>query len=858
MARVAGVISALYEFVIWLQNPGWWLQTLWRWGRVFWVCRVPAASAFCGGYLLAATPQARDLFADLGMRWWQWLAFFGFVFGWAWLVHASARRALQQDYWVPEAHTEAGLSDTTRLRLQILFFVPAVLVPRILGLAVFVFIASAMARTAANLNTALYLPEAAAAVALMKWLIGGLVVVAFVYIGAMWRPRTECDWLPPGPGNPEPPLLAHAKPLVSEAVDTLRHVTRGENGSRSSYLLGALRSVVTLLLIFALVQPHIVASWMPRLFFAPLLFGSIVLLVGELALWAHRWRTPLLLLLVLLSAGLLWFFDRFHDVRWIDASALNTPVTGPERQIGTRAAVERWMVANNCSGADCPRPIIIAGAGGASRAAFLTASVVGALMDLGRNPATKAEYGNIRNRIFAISSVSGGSVGALTVRAALADAAQRGDPDKPPCTASGTGSWFGFDGRRPREAGYDATRSWRDCFQVLLAGDYLTPVLLGLAVRDPFPLGSPLSGMPFWDDRAALLEQGFERRYHRLTSADNEPRSCGNVNGGKAEPADKTGLCRPFGWHPDPKQIQGAWLPLLFINGTSVAAGRRIIVSDIRVGDKFFNPKKPEQLVPLFPLAHDLNEIRAWAPPVTSMSKGGIAQKQDDPRDTTRDIRLSTAATMSARFPLISPHGNLRDRTGDVVDRIVDGGYFENDGLATAADLVQALRMFGLFPVVIRVVNEPVARRAEDRQLGPDRPDIPNDGEGSVFDGVTSIFRALTAVRSGHEEGHAAYLRSVIDNHDFVHEFNVLSLIASTTVAVGRKRAFRRNENPLCRHDIKEEATLEHVSMSWWMSQPVQAYLDAQLCVQANTARLLCELRNGKKSDGLTCPITPD
>jgi hypothetical protein len=33
------------------------------------------------------------------------------------------------------------------------------------------------------------------------------------------------------------------------------------------------------------------------------------------------------------------------------------------------------------------------------------------------------------------------------------------------------------------------------------------------------------------------------------------------------------------------------------------------------------------------------------------------------------------------------------------------------------------------------------------------------------------------------------------------------------------------------------------VSMSWWMSQPVQAYLDGQLCVRLNWSRLDCELQ---------------
>jgi hypothetical protein len=47
---------------------------------------------------------------------------------------------------------------------------------------------------------------------------------------------------------------------------------------------------------------------------------------------------------------------------------------------------------------------------------------------------------------------------------------------------------------------------------------------------------------------------------------------------------------------------------------------------------------------------------------------------------------------------------------------------------------------------------------------------------------------------------------------------------------------------------------MEQVSMSWWISQPVRAYLDAQLCVKENWERLECELRQGRSDLGEPCP----
>jgi hypothetical protein len=229
--------------------------------------------------------------------------------------------------------------------------------------------------------------------------------------------------------------------------------------------------------------------------------AGLVLLLGEVAAWSHRVRTPLLLLLIGLAGGFLYFIDRFHDVRWTGAPARASAAMGEQQHVPLAEAVRRWKLANEClpeHRRPCPRPIVIAEAGGATRAAFLTATVVGALIDLGQDPAKAAVYGEVHKRIFAMSTVSGSSVGALVVPAALADTAEIGAPAPPPCTTEGAGSWFGKFAKAVAEPGvrFDPTRSWRDCFQLILAGDFLSPVMVGLAYRDTFPLGNPFSGTP--------------------------------------------------------------------------------------------------------------------------------------------------------------------------------------------------------------------------------------------------------------------------------------------------------------------------------------------------------------------------
>ena len=543
---------------------------VWRSARVLWVCRVPFVSVFGGGALLAATPQARDFFADLGIDWWQWGILFGLVFLWAWIAHAAARRALQYDDWVPEAHAAGGLTAERRSELQAEFYWPALIIPRAIGVSAFLFIGWAICRTRRNVMDAIALPEASRAAELSLWLLISAIVVTAAYAAVVlsWRRR-----------NQDVPvaaiLLTGAAPIFASKAAMKELIP----ATKADWLLDIGRVVILGFLGWTIIDPHAVGDLLPRLFFAPILFAGIVLVLGEFAAWSHRLRTPLLLVLAAVGGVLLYYVDQFHDVYWVSA---RQPVV-QTRQLDMPTAVARWRQVNKCeegSGKECPRPILIAGAGGASRAAFLTATVVGALMDLDQNPENVARYGEIRNRIFAMSTVSGSSVGAAVIRAAMTDAAVDGKPSVPPCVSEGKGSWFG-QLKLASGVTFDVKKSWRDCFQVILAGDFLSAVIAGLAYRDNFPMSNPLTGAPLWADRGRLLEQGFEHRYWRMTSKGKCEDGAGN--------GDRNGLCRPFGYHPDPATA-GAWIPLLFINGTSVSTGRRIVIADVPIGQRYIVP----------------------------------------------------------------------------------------------------------------------------------------------------------------------------------------------------------------------------------------------------------------------------
>ncbi len=839
---------------------------LWSLFRILWVCRVAALSAIGGGLLIAKVEQARDLFADTGLSWYDWLIFFVLLFLWAWLVHGMARRALQFDEWVPEAHRvdRLGLREHDRKRLQQQYRWLATWIPRVLGLVVFIATARALWLTRNNLLPATGLEQAAAAVALIRNLLIGTAVVAVIYLVFVFYWRGLRARL--AGRDKQEPLLIGAQSILLLGCRAAINPRKNGPALREIFSLGLNRALialgigVTLLFVVAIIWPDAVSDRFPRVMFLPLLLGGAVLLFGEIASLSHRYSIPLLVGFFILGGFLGFWLEHYNDVRWIapTSSQPSTPasVNGTHHQLGLEDAIKRWR-ADNCKSADdCPRPIVIAGAGGASRAGFYTASVVGAMIDAGAaDPDNK--LGDIRSRIFALSTVSGSSVGAVMMRAAWMDALENKDLKNPPCKDTGTTAWF-RGAATPDKAGARPTVSWRDCFQKLLAGDFLSPVFVGLTYRDIFPLGNPVSGKALGEDRSGLLEQSFERWYRYITG----------VKGGACASGDNAGLCRPLGHLPDrPDPPQAAqWIPLLFVNGTSVATGRRIIVSDVRIGCILEDNRR------FLEFAYDYRELRD--PSVRRSNDKCSDLIPDEGKEI--DMRLSTVAMMSARFPLVSTQGIIRDINGNIVDSVVDGGYFENDGLATAADIVRELQENKLHPLVIRIVNEPdekiddirkfgrapkEEKKYEDRKLsglvhrdGEDeliRPPLPKAEERTLFDVYTSIGRALYATRSGHEEGHLAYLRETLKGP--LVRIGVSTIdVPDPSQPASPQQPFQAARALFCRSPVKKSA-MDFVSMSWWMSQPVQAYLDAQLC-RPQIERLMCVLKLKENEPNEACP----
>jgi hypothetical protein len=334
-----------------------------------------------------------------------------------------------------------------------------------------------------------------------------------------------------------------------------------------------------------------IAVWIP--------LGTLLIALGQ---WT---RFPLATALIAWAFLISPLTDN-HDIRNSAPQALN------QRHSFEEAFTDYYnRVAPRHTGTPVP-VIIVAAEGGGVRAAYWTATALTYLTD---------HVSGFTDHCFAISGVSGGSLGALVYDATLARRAS---------------------GARP---GGEVRN--------MLQYDALSGTLAALAQPDLMQRFVPFRAFP---DRQAALERGWEAAWND------------KLGGGV------------FG-QPFVKMLnEQPTLPNLFLNGTVVETGERIIASNI------------------------------------ALHPSAIFRNAFDAFDEMRvDIPLSSAAGMSARFTYVSPAGKIefhprcrespceavactnkttanREYDRRVFGHVVDGGYFENSGAVTAAEIVAAAR----------------------------------------------------------------------------------------------------------------------------------------------------------------------
>ncbi|MER5472796.1 hypothetical protein [Streptomyces sp. NPDC002685] len=361
----------------------------------------------------------------------------------------------------------------------------------------------------------------------------------------------------------------------------------------------------------------------------------MLVLLNELQRWSER-ATPVAGFRLLgfrrtpvFSCLLVWFLlassidaQGSHPVRVTVDSTEAVPAESP----GLAEQFKRWLDAN-CATAPAKGPlplVVVAASGGGVRAAYWTAGVLDKLFP--PTPVTPARGSGCdptdgRTPVFAVSGVSGGSLGAV--------------------------SWLA----RPRTN--DPASHER-----VFGADHLSAPLAWMTYVD---LPRSFIGFP-GKDRAAVLEQSWE--------------------GGQQE------LKEDF--YATWQQPGPYWNPLALLNGTAVESGCRVLTAPVRLG-AFDRPVGPTSCTRR---PEDGTHGERGGSALIDVRGGFLCGRQD--------VRRSTAALLSARFPYITPSGRLSTETCDERLKkneraqawlsVVDGGYVDSTGSLTAVDLFNELK----------------------------------------------------------------------------------------------------------------------------------------------------------------------
>jgi hypothetical protein len=413
-----------------------------------------------------------------------------------------------------------------------------------------------------------------------------------------------------------PPLLFLRNRPTSELADRLSFRTL------SLPLYGVGVAVWLGLAFEPLRAPRALGSISVFLFFIILL----AVCISELSRFHQRHGIPAISMLLVFALTLSWFnISDNHLITTVKRAE------GAREVVPTALAFREWMDARKDASffteRGLPYPVfIISAEDGGLYAAQFTATFLARAQD--RCP-------NFSQHVFAISAVSGGSIGA-GIFASLSKHFATND------------QWqdcrFGDLGVGPFEARIRA----------MLGQDFLSPIVGAALFPDFTHLFVPW--LPPARDRARVFDESIEAAWDEVVP-------------GTANPLKESYLAF---WEPN-----GA-APAILANTTQVENGMRVVVTP------FMSTDRP-------PESGSLHYRSPW---ITSIhNKAGQWEQLDygwDGLKPSEDITLSTAIGLSARFPWIMPAA--RFRTSKTEFRLVDGAYIDNSGDETAFDIVMELK----------------------------------------------------------------------------------------------------------------------------------------------------------------------
>jgi hypothetical protein len=493
------------------------------------------------------------------------------------------------------------------------------------------------------------------------------------------------------------------------------------------------------------------AQWFPGASAALLLFG---LAVGPLTaltyvfdrvavhttLFGLKLRWPPFPVLLALAALLTFgpYAMNLHAVR----IAADPGAMSPDARVSLADYFRQWVKV--CAPGSGPvRPVLVSVSGGASRAAVWAARIL-TLVD--------HDLANSKDSsVFAVSSVSGGSLGTAAYMAMRAA--------KPGC--------------RLDDLAGDAAAGRDDALIEALRADAIGPALAGTLLGDvPRDIVGVVAApivkfhndhfVTPWvlrgNDRAEALERAFEANWRRRGI-----RAMRKIPGVVAPiPFDAPYLSLFY--------ANGAlrgFVPAWIANGTDQQKGDRIVTAPFKVNAERFCDDGRWYGSRMDCAPHDTAySWNVFGPLTAALDALGLLKA---------DIPVSTAITNTARFPFLSPSGELTPavKSSGNAKQIIDGGYFENEGLETSLEIARWLKTYGpgligrpVYPVLVQATADAdIAIPASgvqpsdtmlnaERQIArcgnraPATPDV-DTGEPRSVQLLVPVL-GLSAVRGGH------------------------------------------------------------------------------------------------------------
>lgn len=283
-------------------------------------------------------------------------------------------------------------------------------------------------------------------------------------------------------------------------------------------------------------------------------------------------------------------------------------------------------------------------------------------------------------------------------------------------------------------------------------------------------------------DRGRALEEGLERSSREMDTEDYG-----------------VPFYAPFSAFPALDANRRVSMPLLFVNTTRMQDGNPGVVTNLRLDSNRFN-KRVDVLSLL---------------------------------DTDKDISLASGAILGARFPYLSPAGNIAN------NYFVDGGYFDNSGAGVVQEAMQGIvdivrkdslnhgtlykRVRRLRFRVLHIVNSPVG--PAPTEFPPVKP-INND-----------LFSPLITIVGAYD------MQTTVNDMRLYHFIKALAaqgIVADHQRISLYKEVFEWPKDPATGLLTDTEAVYP---MNWFMSEMTRVRMDRRLESQPVLKGLFKELR---------------